>query len=217
MNEEKNIQTFCQAYGFSDLILVADGGSTDRTVELAEQFSYVKVRPFKYRVHLPDGSFYNPEPKHFNFLLTWAEVERADWIIYDDCDSRPGRSLRRDARKILAGTYEGTVLVNRVYMWGQEQFFPDLTTGGGPWAWRPGRSIRANESKDNFFETTVPIVESGLTLTYPPYMLIHNFHPDKEQSMNERIKKYQNWGQEIRPILEAHRPQYLPDWIQHEL
>ena len=49
LNEERNIARFCRCYARADAILVADGGSTDRTVDIARQFENVEVRQFRER------------------------------------------------------------------------------------------------------------------------------------------------------------------------
>ena len=79
LNEEKNIERFCMSYTWVDKVLIADGGSTDRTKEIANLFYNVEVRDFSERVER-NGVWRNPHGKHINFLIDWAKEEGA-WIV----------------------------------------------------------------------------------------------------------------------------------------
>ncbi len=46
LNEAHRIGQFCEAYKLADRILVADGGSEDNTVSIAESFKNVEVKKF---------------------------------------------------------------------------------------------------------------------------------------------------------------------------
>ena len=49
-DETRNIARFCRAYAWADSILIADGGSTDTTLDIARQFKNVQVDLFTGRV-----------------------------------------------------------------------------------------------------------------------------------------------------------------------
>ena len=77
-NESKNIERFCKAYWWVDKILIADGGSEDNTLLLANQFPNVKTENFKVKIYGENNLWRNPHGRHMNFLFTWAKREGAD-------------------------------------------------------------------------------------------------------------------------------------------
>src|SRR5690349_6931588 len=89
-DEERNIERFCANYAWADSILIADGGSQDKTKELALQYPNVKIRDFHEQVLMKHKMVRNPHGQHLNFLIDWAFAEDgADWIIMDDADCFP--------------------------------------------------------------------------------------------------------------------------------
>jgi hypothetical protein len=198
LNEERNIENFCRGYDFADAILVADGGSTDRTVELAQKFANVKVRNFPLRIEMPDdpAGFMNPEPQHLNFCVDWAVEEKTDWIILDGCDCWPNPRLNRDARGIMSGTPEPIIFVRRLYIWGQDEFFTKISRPVSLWAWRPAEAnIRSEEPVGAFtcFDTKMIGVEGPRMDLPPPYCCLHYFCPD-EETVQMKLKRYAAWG-----------------------
>jgi len=100
-NEARNVGFFINSYQWVDQILIADGGSTDKTVLLASNAPKTLVRKFDKRIELENGYWKNPAGEHLNFLIDWAEEEGANIIIHDDVDSRPTAPLRRLARNVF--------------------------------------------------------------------------------------------------------------------
>lgn len=75
-NEEKNIALCLDTVRFADEIVVADSGSTDKTIRIAQSYgAKVVVRP------MDEGGF----AAQRNFLLEQTE---ADWVFYIDADER---------------------------------------------------------------------------------------------------------------------------------
>ncbi|MDP1560675.1 MAG: glycosyltransferase family 2 protein [Pirellulaceae bacterium] len=83
-NEQRNIRECLESlYPIVDEILVADSGSTDRTLEIAREFDKVRVIEREYRT---SGDFKNwaiPQAQH-------------EWIILLDADERLTESLRTE-------------------------------------------------------------------------------------------------------------------------
>lgn len=221
LNEERHIKNFCNGYDWCDKILMADGGSVDRTVALASEFPNVEVRYFEQCVPLGNGSFMNPEPAHVNFLVKWAEGLHPDWIVFDDADSYPSPALYRDARAILEETNSNvkkdrlvSVSVKRLYMWGPDHYFPKATQGWARWAWMPRFSdYELPEDVTNFFEMKPRHSLWPLLLDGPPYALMHNFCPD-EEAARQRVEWYKSWGQEMvfMPDSQYAPAEELPEW-----
>ena len=216
LNEEHNIANFCTGYDWANLILVADGGSTDRTKEIAQTFSNVKVKDFEQRVELPDGSFMNPEPAHVNFLIDWANEEEADWIILDGCDCWPNSLLRAKARDFFRWAtvedYDG-IMLYRLYMWDHDHYLPKINEAGpSMWAWRPDRvDCHTPEDEPTFFDAVMPGPDPERCLILdPPYVCLHYFEPEK------KAKRYVVWGHPQSPIENGiyWPPEPLPDWAR---
>ena len=201
-NETKNIDRFCQGYNWTDAILVADGGSTDDTVEKARAHSNVQVRSFKERVER-NGVWRNPEGRHINFLLEWAEGEKADWVLMDDCDSTPNTIMRNNARGIIETCRADSVWMYRVYLYGTDKWFPQLTgytippepehDWHGLWGWQPKPWIRWRELDGWIFAPIEGIFNewqgqprqlSRCLIDYPN-CLLHYFCLDEEETQRK--------------------------------
>lgn len=86
-DEEKNIAGCLASLGFCDEIVVVDGGSRDRTVEIARAAgAQVFERPFT--------DFASQK----NFAI---ECARGEWLLLVDADERPSEGLRREILETL--------------------------------------------------------------------------------------------------------------------
>jgi len=200
-DEEANIGRFCEAYqNIADLILVADGGSEDRTVEIAESYPKVRVLHFEERMDVNNDIWINPQGKHVNFLIRAAIAEGADWIIFDDCDCVPNFLLRADARNVMSIAKEDAVFVRRVYFWGKDHIFPNLhAPNTGLWAWRADLDVRADET-DPWHLTMRWHPHLNLTPLRPdarhaefPYCLLHYSWPTPEEA-DAKVEWYRKSG-----------------------
>jgi len=216
LNEAHNIASFCTGYAWTDLILIADGGSTDETKEIAQCFTNVRVRDFEQRVLLPDGSFMNPEPAHVNFLIDWAVEEKATWIILDGCDCWPNSKLKQDARRLFEQATKDDrdgIMLYRLYLWDNCQYFPKINEPGQAiWAWRPDRvDCHIDENELTFFDAVMPgpARDRCLILDYP-YVCLHSFEPSK------KAVRYESWGKPQTPIQDSiyWPPEPLPEWAK---
>ncbi|KKN02885.1 hypothetical protein LCGC14_1113260 [marine sediment metagenome] len=197
-NEEANIERFCMSYqNIADTILVADGGSTDRTVEIAEAIPKVKVKPFHLRMQVGGGHWINPQGRHVNFLIDWALEEGADWIIFDDCDCVPNFLLKLQAKQwIDTANIRGNeaIYLRRVYFWGDDQIFPNLhKPNTSIWAWKKEVNVRALEADP--WHLTMKIADlrpNGLHLQFP-LCLLHYSWPSPEAT-DEKLNFYRTSG-----------------------
>lgn len=210
LNEERNIENFCRGHSFADKILVADGGSTDRTVELTRGLDNVEVRDFEQRIEMDDDpmGFMNPEPQHINFCIDWAIEEGADWIVLDGCDGWPNPKLGNAARRIMEEIAESMIYVKRLYVWDRDEVFVNLGKEPAMWAWRPSKvAVRSEEPKGatTCFEAKM-IGAHGPRRTLPlPYVLLHYFYPD-EATVKMKMARYAAWGHPQVHPLEAFGP-----------
>jgi len=220
LNEERNIARFCRCYAQADAILVADGGSTDRTVEIARQFENVEVRHFRERTHYPGGVIFNPETQHINFLIDWAVREQSpDWLVNDDVDCIPTADLHRDMLGLLAAALAPVVCAYRLYVWGERMYLPRMSLQGQSlWAWQPRlkSDIRGDESLPETqygFTGIPPAYTDGRIDLAAPFCLLHYFAPS-EAAYAERMVQYAARGTPIVPIRETEYwpPEPLPVW-----
>jgi len=82
LNEERNIRAALESLFWADEIIVVDSNSTDRTVEIAREFTT--------EVHVRQWPGYSAQ-KTFA-----AEVARHDWIFNLDADERVSAELARE-------------------------------------------------------------------------------------------------------------------------
>jgi glycosyltransferase involved in cell wall biosynthesis len=205
-DEEHRIGQFCEAYKDADKVLVADGGSKDSTVSIANSFPNVKVLHYKKRVKLKKGLWRNNDSDHANFLFEYAYRYNPDWVIFDDCDIRPNYLLREQYRTILEQFDGDTVLAVRVYLWGTKQYFPALSSPlgeekgqGSLWAWRgnldlwtvnvpPAFTFRAGDKDITEFRTDTKCLELQF-----PFCLLHYSWDDPER-VKKKVKYYRESG-----------------------
>jgi len=198
-NEEANIGRFCEAYqSIADLILIADGGSEDRTVEIALSYQKVNVEHFRPRFETLDGGWLNPQGKHTNFLIFWALYEGADWIIFDDCDCVPNKYLRKDARMMMQTIPHDAIFARRIYMWGNGEHFPDLSAPNTSlWAWRSDWIVYADEEDEWHLTMNFkgPELRKRALSIEEPYCLLHRSWPTPEEA-EIKVAKYRSSGQQ---------------------
>ena len=223
-NERDNIAKFCSSYYFADKILVADGGSTDNTVSIAQTFDNVVVRKFDERVELENGYWKNHAGKHCNFLLNWAKEEGADWTIFDDCDCIPNFVLRRNLLSVLLkadSENKNMLYATRLYLYGGYQYFPSLSQNKLG-VWTPGLYGWSKESGLVFDEENA-ITQSwqsdlaqDIHTVYPPMVLLHCAWPD-EEVVNKKLDFYRNSGQSpdmLHPTEFGGTLEKLPKWVR---
>lgn len=210
-NEEENIEKFCRSYiesGLADQVLVADGGSDDETVAIAVSLPGVRIAEYSGQVFGVSGSNWrNPHGEQMNFVFDGATEEGADWIIFDDCDCTPNHLLQQGGREILESTDKPFVFAVRIYFWGEDEWFPNLSKTKEAnwawlpslWAWRANIGFRADETdpwrhrfiyKNEDFQ-----LSKGERLDIlPPSALLHRSWPTQEKA-DAKVGFYRAIGQ----------------------
>jgi glycosyltransferase involved in cell wall biosynthesis len=233
-NEEEKIALYCRQHDFADLILVGDGGSEDKTIEIAEQFPNVKVRAFTETVELEGGHTRNPDWKHINFLIEWAEEEGADWIQFEDCDTNPNYLLRKDARKIMEQAEHAVIKAVQMFLWENNQYFPDMARPNnarywqaGVWAWKSELKLRTWGEMPHFHFKSLVYGEEDVMYDFskeacvdifPPYCRLHTCWEDPVAT-KAHAKMYRDSGlitEAYFPTPFAGIPVERDDWIRYE-
>jgi glycosyltransferase involved in cell wall biosynthesis len=94
-NEEKSLGRCLESVqDFADEIVIVDGGSTDRTLEIAKKY--------KARIIQTD----NPPIFHINKQKA-LEAAKGDWILALDADECVSKALRADIEAVVHGAYKG--------------------------------------------------------------------------------------------------------------
>ena len=207
---------------------MADGGSIDNTIEIAQSFPNVEIRHFTEKVQLDNGYWRNPDSSHANFLFEWAYSLNPDWIIYDDCDCRPNYLLKQDYRNILSVANYDFVMAVRIYLYENNQHFPLMAQPAGKWeaslwAWRgnidfwtvdafPHYTFRIGDK--NIADLNIDAKTMNL---YPPYCLLHCSW-DTEENTEKKVKYHREFGlmpKDWHPKKFAGDPKPLEEWM-HE-
>lgn len=226
-NEEKHIKQFCEAYQFADKILIADGGSTDDTVLIASKYyPKVLVEHYPVQVKLRDGTMRNPDGPHIQFLVDWATQMDGDWIVHQDCDQRPNKFLKQDARIIMEDMKEDFLLVTQIFLWGKDMYFPGMSDFGGGWAqglwaWRLSTGLKILDRMPHYEfsldgHTSLDVDKSGRNLNIqPPYCFMHYGWQTNEETV-AHVEYYRRTGliEGMRHPLEAGgRLAPILDWM----
>jgi len=181
LNEERNIELFCEEHSkISDIILISDGGSEDRTIELAEKFDKVHVESFEKRVYRGDV-WRNPHGLHINSMIDWAIENGAEWIIYDDCDSVPNKYMKENLPIYMSNPAYDTIMVRRLYLYKDEGHFPAMAeVGFAIWAWMAHLEVRASEENPWHHHMEFDRRGKSARLEFPS-CLMHYSWPDDEE------------------------------------
>ena len=121
-NEENNIRACLESVKWADEIIVVDSLSTDRTVEIAREYT--------------DCIIQRPWPGHVeqkNFALAQAQ---SDWVLCLDADERVSPELANEIKNVLSTDNvpeAGFIMPRKTHYLGRW-----ITHGG----WYPGRKLR---------------------------------------------------------------------------
>lgn len=226
-NEHKHIEQWCKSYSeFADVLLVADGGSTDDTVELASKYPKVEVRHYPVRTKLKDGSYRNPDGPHVQFLVEWATEIGGDWIVHQDCDQRPNFFLKYKARDFMEETDKDFLQVTQIFLWGKDQYFRDLSYMGGDWrqglwAWRLSSGLSIIDNMPHYLfsldgKNSIDINGTDRELNIRPPCCFMHFGWQTEEETNEHVDYYRRTGlipDMKHPLGFGGQPVPLEDWM----
>ena len=213
-NEERHIERFLVRYGqFADQIVVSDGGSTDKSLEILSRFPQIDLRHFKQE-EVINGVAWNPDGPHMNFVINAAKEHNPDWLIFDDMDDVPNYLLRKDARVLLEQSPYPQVNAFRLYLWGDDFHFPHMNRNFDPnytslWAWKPNEiDIHADESIRH--GTMIGTAQEYTKLDVPYCLLHRSWYPN---TITAKMVRYNLIGLPMdHPLQFAGTPEPLPEY-----
>lgn len=223
-NEERHVNRFINGYSFADKIVISDGGSTDRSVELIKNHplyeSKIQLLNFDHHV-VVNGHRWNEDAPHMNFVLDAAKALKPKWLIFDDMDDVPTKVLREVAREVfMAADAFRDVQVNafRLYLWGDTQYFPYMNRDfhddyTSLWAWKPSE-IDIHADPNVHHGTLVGLTDKNLFKLKPPYCLLHKSY--SPETIDAKLERYNSLGLTMLHPLETNGElRDLPLWA-HE-
>jgi hypothetical protein len=196
---------------------VSDGGSTDGSLEEFEKYPKIQVVNFEIQENI-NGYIWNPDNLHIQHAIDEGLKCNPDWLILDDLDDVPNAVLRQSARTILRFCKFPQVNAFRLYMWGDDQYFPKMNNYFDEnytslWAWKP-REVEIKTDMNQKHGTLIGI-QSVASQLFPPYCLLHkSWHPDTIQA---KVDRYNSIGLPMNHPLEHPEayglPEPLPSWV----
>jgi len=213
-NEMKNIDSFLEGYSWADKIVISDGGSTDGSREYL-QTKDVQLLTFDSG-EVVNGYFWNMDAPHINFVLDYAKSLDPDWIVFDDLDCHPNPSLKQSARWRLENSEKPQVNAFRLYMWGEDQYFPKMNgyfdnAYASLWAWKP-KELNIHADPDVRHGTIVGLTSNPHIIQIPNCLLHYSWHPD---TIEQKVRKYNAIGLPMNfPLDFAGTPEPLPEWAK---
>lgn len=182
-NEEDRIQACLESVQWADEIVIADNGSSDKTLEIAKKYTD------KIVIYL-DQDFASLRNKA-------TEIAKGDWILYVDADERVLDALKEEILQIIDSTeYSAYAISRRNIIFGQEKKY-------GPF-W-PDWVIRLIKKED--FENWVGKIHEQPQfkgkLGYSHNSFLHLTHRD----VNQIVRKSLDWANiDVKLRLQANHP-----------
>lgn len=140
LNEEKNLAQCLESIAFCSEKIIIDGGSTDRTVEIA----------YQYDCHVIIQADWYGFGRQKQMALDAASGE---WILSIDADERVTPALAQEIQQAIRSGQADGYFINR-----QSQFLGKWMRYGG---WYPDRVLRLTKRRSARFDPT-PIHEKML-------------------------------------------------------
>ncbi|MGB7202520.1 MAG: glycosyltransferase family 2 protein [Pyrinomonadaceae bacterium] len=136
-NEEDNIAEVCESVAWADEIIIVDSDSTDRTVEIAKQYT---------------DKILNREFKGFKDKHEFADAQTTgDWIFWIDADERVSDELRASIANLRE--YDDSKLADG-YKISRKTFFMDR------WirhcGWSPDYQMRLYRKNKSYWDGVAP-------------------------------------------------------------
>lgn len=218
LNEQDNVGRFCNAYSFATKICIADGGSTDKTLDLARQFENVEISRFPRIQYLPNGMPFNVEGAHSDFAISFAKQHNPDWLIFDDMDVVGTPLLNSWARFLLKNHPYPVAFVRYLFLWHDgKSHFPDMDRGNKLWAWKP-KEIDIHADTSSVLHPKLLGVpcekQNEWAIDRNAFALLHHCW-NSEETVVRKMAFYSAQGRsELHPLQRCGRLEPIPIWAR---
>lgn len=167
-NEEKNLKDCLESVkGLADEIIVVDGGSTDKTIEIAKKYGA--------KVMIID----NPPIFHINKQKAISAATK-DWILQLDADERVSSALRKE---IISNIKNSSLNIDGYWISRKNWFLGRFLTKGGQYPDYTLRLYKRGKGKLLCKSVHEQAVVDGVT-SYLNNPLIHLADPDFSRYLN---------------------------------
>jgi glycosyltransferase involved in cell wall biosynthesis len=229
-NEENHIEKFCQSYqNIADLILIADGGSTDNTVEIANSMPKTEVIHYPVKVECKNGIWRNPDGPHIQFLIDHAITLGADWIIFQDCDMRPNKVLKDQGRSLFSmidKLNKDFLLLTQIFIWHGNEYFPTMSRRQsqwmqGLWAWRASINLKIIDKMPHFEFSydgvnSIDLDKTGKSWKVQPPPCYLHFGWEDDKTIDAHAEYYRSSGlipMMLPPKVIGGTPEPIENWM----
>ena len=175
-NEEHNIRDCLESVTFADEIMVVDSFSTDRTLDIAREFTD-RILEHEYVNSAAQKNWAIPQATH-------------PWVLIVDADERVTPGLRDEIREVLAadGPLDGYWLRRRNVFLGREIRFSGLQND------RVLRLFRRDRGRYETKHVHASLLVDGRTREFRHPLLHYSFRSLEDELV--KIRRYGTWGAE---------------------
>ncbi|MBW2305860.1 MAG: glycosyltransferase family 2 protein [Deltaproteobacteria bacterium] len=176
-NEEGNIEGCLKGLTWADEILVVDSYSTDRTVELARQYTD-RVLQHEYVNSAAQKNWAIPLAAH-------------QWVLVVDCDERVSPELRQEIESVLADPqgFDGFIIPRRNIFLGR----PIRYCGWGPGDDTNVRLFKRDKGRYENKEVHADVVVDGGRVGKLRSPFVHRSYRNISHYL-EKIHRYTDWS-----------------------
>lgn len=218
LNEEELLPIFLANHQFADEIVIVDGGSTDRSEEIAIADPKVRWLEFHERVAGKRGGWRNPEGRHLNVVIDSC---KGDWLWICEVDIMPSDTLQAAIRGIVKSCAEPAVASFLYYVaprlggtlpWGGNyDYYPELIKGLGLSCWRSELGLTADPTEE--FQPTIKFENKPRLGVKPPHARVH-----LSWWTEERVAGKRAFYREVHDLKQKHpdeqfKREPLPEWL----
>ncbi len=178
-NEQRNLRPCVESVlGLADEVVVADSGSTDRTLAIARELGCRILE----REYVNSANFKN-----------WAIPQCVHpWVLIVDADERVPPQLASEIRALLAGApaHDGYRIYRRNFLFGQEVRYSGWQTDDVLRLFR--RDLCRYEER----RVHADVVVSGGNIGWLRERLVHYTAWTVDQFLGKKVGRYTTWGAE---------------------
>ncbi len=192
LNEEKRIRASLEAASFADEVVVVDGGSQDRTVEIA--------RAMATRVHERPFRDFGDQKNYAMDLCT------GDWLLSLDADEVLTPELTNEIRQVLMSSpKEGSFRIHR-----KSRMFGQWMKYTGTQNDKPVRLFKKGQARfSGTIHETLTVLGATGQLRHP---MLHTTYDNLTQYV-ERFNRYTS-AEAKAMFAKGYRPGFLDLWVK---